>query len=41
MSERDHNSGWTLETLKSLMDERDRRYSEVSDAKERRLLKKR
>lgn len=28
-------SGWTLDTLKALMDERDRRYSEVSEAKER------
>ncbi len=27
--------GWTLETLKTLMDERDRRYGEVSEAKER------
>jgi len=29
------NSPWTLETLKILMDERDRRYGEVSDAKEK------
>lgn len=29
------NSGWTLETLKVLMDERDRRYGEVSSAKEK------
>lgn len=28
-------SGWTLITLKQLMDERDRRYGEVSEAKER------
>lgn len=28
-------SGWTLTTLKQLMDERDRRYGEVSEAKER------
>lgn len=28
-------SGWTLSTLKQLMDERDRRYGEVSEAKER------
>jgi len=28
-------TGWTLNTLKSLMDERDRRYGEVSEAKER------
>lgn len=27
--------GWTLETLKTLMDERDRRYGEVSTAKEK------
>jgi delta 1-pyrroline-5-carboxylate dehydrogenase len=26
--------GWTLDTLKALMDERDRRYGEVSAAKE-------
>ena len=30
----DHKDGWTLETLKVLMDERDRRYGEVSTAKE-------
>ncbi|MDO8703307.1 MAG: hypothetical protein Q7J84_00025 [Sulfuricaulis sp.] len=27
-------SGWTLSTLKSLMDERDRRYGEIAAAKE-------
>lgn len=27
--------GWTLETLKALMDERDRRYAEVGDAREK------
>jgi hypothetical protein len=27
--------GWTLKSLKALMDERDRRYTEVSDAKEK------
>lgn len=27
--------GWTLDTLKVLMDERDRRYSEISEAKEK------
>ncbi len=30
----DHH-GWTLETLKTLMDERDRRYGELSTAKEK------
>jgi hypothetical protein len=35
MSESFHkHTGWTLETLKTLMDERDRRYGEVSSAKE-------
>lgn len=28
-------SGWTLVTLKALMDERDRRYTEISEAKEK------
>lgn len=28
-------TGWSLDTLKALMDERDRRYGEVSEAKER------
>lgn len=31
----DKDGGWTLETLKVLMDERDRRYGEVSIAKEK------
>lgn len=31
----DAEHGWTLETLKTLMDERDRRYGEVSTAKEK------
>lgn len=30
----DKDQGWTLNTLKVLMDERDRRYGEVSAAKE-------
>lgn len=30
----ENKEGWTLETLKVLMDERDRRYGEVSAAKE-------
>lgn len=30
----ENKGGWTLETLKVLMDERDRRYGEVSTAKE-------
>ncbi len=29
-----HNHGWTLDTLKTLMDERDRRYGEMAAAKE-------
>lgn len=29
------NTKWTLETLKELMDERDKRYAQVSEAKEK------
>lgn len=35
MSDSDSNQGWTLDTLKALMDERDKRYAEVAEAKER------
>lgn len=34
-TEANHRSGWTLDTLKTLMDERDRRYGELAVATDR------
>lgn len=33
--EKSPDHGWTLETLKALMDERDRRYGEIAQANEK------